>query len=65
MHNYSIINKAIKVPNIGKIVINDVNIDYSKKIFLPQGVIKTNLARFPFKEKVRLISRAIKRHIWG
>jgi len=59
------IDEAIKVSKTGQPVIVDVNIDYSKKTFLTKGVIKTNLSRFPFKEKARFISRAIKRHIFG
>ncbi len=44
-------------------VIVDVNIDYSKKTMMTKGVVKTNLSRFSFKEKVRFISRALKRHL--
>lgn len=46
-------------------VIVDVQIDYSKKTLLTKGVVKTNLGRFPFKEKVRFIGRALKRHTLG
>ena len=44
-------------------VIVDVNIDYSKKTMMTKGVVKTNLSRFSFKEKVRFIGRALKRHM--
>jgi acetolactate synthase I/II/III large subunit len=44
-------------------VIVDVNIDYSKKTMMTKGVVKVNLARFSFKEKVRFIGRAAKRHL--
>ncbi|NQW36176.1 MAG: thiamine pyrophosphate-binding protein [Flavobacteriales bacterium] len=44
-------------------VIVDVIIDYSKKTYMTKGVVKVNLARFSFKEKVRFISRAAKRHL--
>jgi acetolactate synthase-1/2/3 large subunit len=44
-------------------VIVDVIIDYSKKTYMTKGVVKVNLARFSFKEKVRFISRAVKRHL--
>ncbi|MCF6169226.1 thiamine pyrophosphate-binding protein [Lutibacter sp.] len=44
-------------------VIVDVAIDYSKKTFMTKGVVKVNLARFSFKEKVRFIGRAMKRHL--
>lgn len=44
-------------------VIVDVAIDYSKKTYMTKGVIKVNFSRFSFKEKVRFISRALKRHL--
>lgn len=59
------INQAIKLSNAGKAVIIDINIDYTKKTMLTKGVIKTNLKRFSTKEKIRFISRALKRHIFG
>ncbi len=46
-------------------VLVDVKIDYSKKTMLTKGVVKTNLSRFPLKEKVRFIGRAIGRHVFG
>lgn len=61
----SAIAEAIKVSNEGRAVIVDVKIDYSKKTMLTKGVVKTNLSRFPFGEKVRFISRAVKRHVMG
>ena len=61
----TILDKAIALNNQGKAVLVDVNIDYSKKTMLTKGVIKVNLGRFPLREKVRFISRAVKRHITG
>jgi acetolactate synthase-1/2/3 large subunit len=46
-------------------VLVDVKIDYTKKTFMTKGVVKTNLNRFPLSEKLRFISRAIKRRIMG
>jgi acetolactate synthase-1/2/3 large subunit len=60
-----VISKAIGFAKSNKPVIIDVKIDYSQKTFLTKGVIKVNLQRFPFKEKVRFIARAIKRHVLG
>ncbi len=44
-------------------VIVDVNIDYSKRTRFTEGVVSANLKRFPLKEKVRFISRALVRKI--
>ncbi|RLD67717.1 MAG: thiamine pyrophosphate-binding protein [Bacteroidetes bacterium] len=59
------IDEAIKISDEGQAVLVDVNIDYSRKTFLTKGVVKTNLLRFPLKEKIRFISRALKRHTFG
>lgn len=59
------IEKALTLAGEGKPVIVDVNIDYSKRTLLTKGVVKTNLSRFPLREKIRFIARAIKRQITG
>ena len=46
-------------------VILDVLVDYSKPTRFTKGIVKTNLGRFEFPEKVRFITRAIKRRITG
>jgi acetolactate synthase-1/2/3 large subunit len=60
-----IIDRAIQISNDGTLVLVDVKIDYSKKTRMTKGVLKTNLGRFPLVEKIRFISRAIKRHVLG
>jgi acetolactate synthase-1/2/3 large subunit len=59
------IARAIQHCNEGRHVVVDVKIDYSKKTMLTKGVVKVNLKRFPFSEKVRFLSRALKRHVIG
>lgn len=59
------IAEAIRVSGEGKPVLADVNIDYSKKTMLTKGVVKVSLSRFPLREKVRFIARAVKRHVVG
>ena len=59
------IDEAFAISKEGRPVIIDVKIDYSKKTMLTKGVVKTNLSRFPLKEKIRFISRAIGRHVFG
>lgn len=60
-----IVKNAFKLSDEGKAVLVDVKIDYSQKTAFTKGVVKTNLSRFPLKEKVRFIVRAIKRHTIG
>ena len=59
------IGKAIEAANNGHHVIINVKVDYSQKTMLTKGVVKVNLKRFPFTEKVRFLSRALKRHVIG
>tara|TARA_R100001143_G_C3361367_1_gene137109 strand:- start:46678 stop:48411 length:1734 start_codon:yes stop_codon:yes gene_type:complete len=59
------IKKALQFASKHVPVIVDVNIDYSKKTRFTKGIVKTNLDRFPMGEKIRFISRAIKRKITG
>ena len=59
------IGKAIEATNNGHHVIINVKVDYSQKTMLTKGVVKVNLKRFPFTEKVRFLSRALKRHVIG
>ena len=61
----NILDQALSATEDGKHVIVDINIDYSQKTMLTKGVVKSNLKRFPFKEKVRFIARSAKRHLLG
>ncbi|HLA33434.1 MAG TPA: thiamine pyrophosphate-binding protein [Rhodocyclaceae bacterium] len=49
----------------GRAVVVDVAIDYSKRTAFTQGAVKTNFRRFPLAQRVRMVSRAIKRRITG
>ena len=42
-------------------VVVDVSIDYSRKTFFTRGVVKTNLGRLPWKDRLRFIGRAVVR----
>ncbi len=59
------IDDAIEKLKENRPVLVEVKIDYSKKTMLTKGVVKVNLKRFPFGEKVRFLSRALKRHTFG
>ena len=58
------IKQAIAVSKEGVPVVVDVNIDYTQKTMLTKGVVKVNLKRFPLDEKIRFLSRALKRHLF-
>jgi len=59
------ISTALEEAKNDKIVLVDVFIDYQKRTRFTKGVVKTVLGNFPFNDKVRFISRAIKRKIFG
>ena len=49
----------------GGTVLVDVKIDYSKRTRFTQGVVKTVLKRFPMRDKVRFVGRALLRKVTG
>jgi acetolactate synthase-1/2/3 large subunit len=49
----------------GTPVLVDVAIDYGRKTFFTQGVVKSNLHRLPLKDQVRFIGRALVRKVTG
>ena len=59
------LEQAWKESKVGKPVIVDVNIDYSKKTRFTKGIVGTNLKRLPLNMKVKMISRALVRKVTG
>jgi acetolactate synthase-1/2/3 large subunit len=51
--------------NESRPVIVDVQVDYSKRTRFTQGVVKTALKRFPLRDRVRFIARALVRKVTG
>jgi acetolactate synthase-1/2/3 large subunit len=58
-----VIEAALTKAAAGAPVIVDVKIDYSRRSAFTTGVVKTNLGRFPLRQKLRYVGRAIKRRI--
>ena len=42
-----------------------MNIDYSKRTAFTKGAVKTNFKRFPLKQRLRMVSRALLRKVTG
>ncbi|MBT8091407.1 MAG: thiamine pyrophosphate-binding protein [Gammaproteobacteria bacterium] len=59
------IESALQAAALNQPVIVDVRIDYSKKTRFTIGTLKTNLARFDTRNKVRMIGRALYRKVFG
>jgi acetolactate synthase-1/2/3 large subunit len=51
--------------NESRPVIVDVRVDYSKRTRFTKGVVKTALKRFPLRDRVRFIARALVRKVTG
>ncbi|MCF8198534.1 MAG: thiamine pyrophosphate-binding protein [Sulfuritalea sp.] len=49
----------------GRPVIVDLIMDYSKRTAFTQGAVKTNFKRLPLAQRLRMVTRAIKRKITG
>lgn len=56
---------ARKLAQENKVVILDINIDYSKATAFTEGAVKTNLKRMPLPTKVRMVGRALVRKVTG
>ena len=61
----TVISSAFARAREGKPVLVDVLIDYSKRTRFTEGIVKTNLERFDFATKARLVGRALWRRISG
>ncbi len=49
----------------GRPVVVDVAIDYSRKTWFTRGVVRTNLGRLPWRDRLRMVSRALTRRVTG
>lgn len=58
------IESAAAILAEGSPVAVDVAIDYSRKTFFTRGVVKTNLLRLPWPDRLRFIGRAVARKLF-
>ena len=59
------IARARELAAAGRPVIVDLIVDYSKRTAFTLGAVKTNFRRFPLAQRLRLVTRAVKRRITG
>jgi acetolactate synthase-1/2/3 large subunit len=59
----SVLRQARAVTEGKRPVIVEVNIDYSRKTYFTDGVVKVNLARLPWTDRLRMVVRALARRI--
>ena len=58
-----VLGELTAILGAGRPVVIDTAIDYSEKTFFTRGVIKTNLARLPWTERIRMVARAVARRL--
>lgn len=61
----SVIPAALELVRKKTPVILEVAIDYSEKTYFSRGVVATNFWRFPWRERLRLLMRALLRRVSG
>ncbi|WP_163830917.1 thiamine pyrophosphate-binding protein [Spartinivicinus ruber] len=59
------LQQALTLVRENKPVVVDIAIDYSKRTRFTDGVVATNLKRFPLKTQLKMVSRAIYRKLAG
>ena len=59
----AVLDEVADVLGRGRPIVVDVAIDYSHKTYFTRGVVKTNLRRLPWKDRLRFVGRAIGRRI--
>jgi acetolactate synthase I/II/III large subunit len=58
-----VVENAMAITGSGAPVVVDVAIDYSRKTFFTRGVVRTNLGRLPWRDRLRFIGRAVGRKL--
>ncbi|HXI21091.1 MAG TPA: thiamine pyrophosphate-dependent enzyme, partial [Gemmatimonadales bacterium] len=61
----AVLARAATVVAAGRPVVVDTAIDYSRKTWFTRGVVRTNLGRLPWRDRLRFISRAVGRKLFG
>lgn len=57
------LSEALRTAREGRPVLLEVAIDYSRKTYFTKGVVLTNLWRLPWRERVRMVTRAVGRRV--
>ena len=57
------LEKALAVTRRGNPVVVEVAIDYSEKTYFTHGVVRTNLGRLPWPDRIRFVLRALGRRL--
>jgi acetolactate synthase-1/2/3 large subunit len=61
----AVLRRVREITAEGRPVLVDVAIDYSRRTYFTAGVVKTNLLRLPWPDRLRFIGRALTRRVFG
>ena len=59
----SVLRQGCGLMEGGRPVVVEVAIDYSRKTYFTNGVVKVNLARLPWRDRLRMVVRALARRV--
>ena len=59
------LDEVVRITGDGRPVVVEVAIDYSTRTYFTKGIVKTNLKRLPWKDRIRFVGRALGRRITG
>jgi acetolactate synthase-1/2/3 large subunit len=59
----TVLRQACAVTDAGRPVVVEVAIDYSQKTYFTSGVVRTNLGRLPWPDRLRFVARALGRRL--
>jgi acetolactate synthase-1/2/3 large subunit len=60
-----VLDEVARVLSAGRPVVVDVAIDYSERTWFTRGVVRSNLGRLPWADRLRFIGRAVGRRIFA
>jgi len=58
-----VVRDALAIGREGRPVFVNVDIDYSQKTYFTKGVVATTFWRLPWAERIRMLGRAVGRHV--
>jgi acetolactate synthase I/II/III large subunit len=59
----AVLKQALSVTDSGRPVVVEVAIDYSRKTYFTRGVVRINLGRLPWPDRIRFVLRALGRRL--
>ncbi len=62
-HVEPVLSQGLAIARAGRPVVLEAMIDYSQKTYFTAGVVRTNLRRLPWTDRIRFVARALARKV--